>query len=160
LPPILVTGAVSLQLITARWPRWLAASAIAASAIGLVAYQSSWNGPTFHPYRPEAYVTRTPFAEWLYTNYPSLYDPVPEVFIERAYEVDGFHLEHHPNAWAAGNYACTKLLLLRPVEDLKRLADPANPVHCIQPNDSRSVFDRIVRGEIRPSARGYVNLER
>ncbi|MEJ7605687.1 MAG: hypothetical protein WKF37_05345 [Bryobacteraceae bacterium] len=105
----------------------------------------------FNPAKGESYLARTDFAEWLYTYHPQWYDPEPEVLIERA--LGSEMPEAH---WAySGSQRCTKLLLVGPVQDPGIFT---NPPGCITPNDARAIFDAVVRGELKPNPRGYINL--
>jgi hypothetical protein len=158
IPPLAVCGAVALCAMVGRRPRMQAGVAAALLTL-LVWYHARWNWPVFYPHQTESYTGRTPFSNWLYTHHPSWYDPDAEVFVERSYYVDG--VERVPaDAWAAGNFACTKLYILKPVEELRRMPrPPRNPMHCLLPNDSADVFQALVEGRLKPNARGYINRD-
>jgi hypothetical protein len=55
-------------------PRWFVLVALASCALSIAAY---------HPRRPENYTTPTPAARFLWAWWPSIDDPLPEVFAER-----------------------------------------------------------------------------
>jgi hypothetical protein len=61
----------------------------------------------FQPDQPERYVEHSPQATWLLTRFPTLYHPLPEVFVERTLHIDG-----GPNVSAA-DPACRLILLVK-----------------------------------------------
>jgi hypothetical protein len=91
-------------------------------------------------------------------KHPDWYDPVPEVFLERATwrETDRLSSEH----WAVGVASCNKLLLLRAPSTLQNVAGkPESPPGCLLPNDADLVYKEIVAGSKRPNSLGYINLQ-
>ncbi len=117
--------------------------------------------PIFHVDQPENYMTRSDVGRWLYDNHPGWYDPQPDVFIERIInqELPDPPYPVPPDVWAFGNYACTKLYLVKPAEQLQTLSNPADPVGCRKPNDSREVLRALIEGRMEPTSRGYVNVQ-
>ncbi len=61
-------------------PRWLAMTAVASCI---------WSGFVFHPGRPESHLSATAVARHVWTRYPALSNPVPEVYVERLRGTDG-----------------------------------------------------------------------
>jgi hypothetical protein len=89
----------SLQASDRRAKRaWFAAGVLAA-AFALV---------EFWPSRPEEYLRPTPVSQWLYSRFPGVYDPMPEIFTERYRRIE----EHLPeDVWAVSNPTGSKILI-------------------------------------------------
>jgi hypothetical protein len=77
---------------------WLAAGVLA-GAFALV---------QFWPSRPEEYLRPTPVSLWLYSRFPGVYDPMPEIFTERYRRIEE-HLPEH--VWAVSNPGGSKILI-------------------------------------------------
>lgn len=86
-------------------PRRLPAALVAALAL-CAAYLGY-----FRPDQPENYVSHSPQAAWLIANTPDLYQPLPEIFVERTRHIDG-----GPRASAA-DPGCRILFLLAAAPD-------------------------------------------
>ncbi len=61
-------------------PRWFVALALASGA---------WSMVTFHPAKPEEYLRPNWLADWVWTRWPWLDNPHPEVFVERVRGTEG-----------------------------------------------------------------------
>lgn len=61
-------------LSTTRWRAWLAPVLLGSAA---------WSIAVYHPLRPESYLTPSPLASFLWTRFPALDNPPPEIFTER-----------------------------------------------------------------------------
>jgi hypothetical protein len=160
IPVLAVAGILTAVELVGRIPSSRARRAIAVLLTGaLVVYVAGWNLTAYSPTHGEVYLARTRYASWLYEYHPSWYDPVPEVYAERAALVANVNTLLTPQTWAIGNFPCTKLLLVRPVEELSAIKEPGNPIGCLTPNDSRMVFEELASGRRYPTRRGYVNIE-
>jgi hypothetical protein len=42
-----------------------------------------WSLALFHPWRPQSYLSSRPFAAWIWSHWPRLEGPLPEIFAER-----------------------------------------------------------------------------
>jgi hypothetical protein len=160
IPPLAVVGCLTTAELFRHIPVRLMRLAIAvllASALGV--YAVRWNFIAYSPAQDEVYIARTRYSSWLYEHHPSWYDPVPEVFAERSAFTEDFRAYLKPGGWAIGNLPCTKLLMIRPMEELRTIKEPQNPLGCLTPNDSRILFDDLVAGRRKPTAREYVNVE-
>lgn len=60
----------------------------------------------FQPDQPERYVEHSPQANWLMSNHPALYRPLPEVFVERTLHIDGGMLR------SAASQSCQTILVV------------------------------------------------
>lgn len=98
-------------------------------ALGLLMLLSLWSVWIYQPSRPEATGRFNAFSEWLYANFPSVYDPDPDVFLSRACGEPipytgppGRRLEYHrwrckgvpaveTGMWAAGDPSCRKIFV-------------------------------------------------
>ena len=58
------------------------------AAAVLVGLTCAWSLASFHPALPET-ATPSPLARWLWTHYPAVDNPIPEVFVERIRATDG-----------------------------------------------------------------------
>ena len=132
---------------------------IAAALLVLVSYFGAfWNWPRFRPDTLEAYLTHTEFAQWLYREHPQWYDPVSEIFIERAIIGEGSAFA--PETWAVGVPSCLKILLVKPVSQLPRLdGKPQNPPGCLLPNEADLFYNDLLSGALKPNQSGYINVQ-
>jgi hypothetical protein len=80
IPLTLPAIAVVTKPIEERLPTISILTAIALVAVYLIA---------FHPDQAERYVEHSPQANWIISHVPALYQPLPEVFVERTLHVDG-----------------------------------------------------------------------
>ena len=64
----------------------------------------------YRPTRPETYLEQTPLSTWLYDHVPALFNPHPEVFVERQ-----LGMEEYPpyGVWAVSNRSGNKILVMR-----------------------------------------------
>ncbi len=60
----------------------------------------------FQPDQPERYVEHSPQATWLMSNHPTLYRPLPEIFVERTLHIDGGPLR------SAASPSCQTILVV------------------------------------------------
>lgn len=60
----------------------------------------------FQPDQPERYVEHSPQANWLMSHHPTLYQPLPEVFVERTLHIDGGPLR------SAASESCQTILVV------------------------------------------------
>jgi hypothetical protein len=87
----------TLESLSRRGLLWIGALVVAASGVySAYAYQPKW---------PEQYLNPTPLAGWLWTRWPTMSNPLPEVFVER---VSGVDSQHTLPVATAG---CEKILL-------------------------------------------------
>ena len=67
-------------------------------------------GYHYRPTRPETYLEQTPLSQFLYDHLPGLFNPHPEVFLERQTGME----EYPPyGVWAVSNRSGSKILVLR-----------------------------------------------
>lgn len=92
----------------------------------------------FHPDQPERYVEHSPQATWLLSRFPSLYRPLPEVFVERTLHIDG-----GPNVSAADT-ACRLILLVkaRPEQPCALTDKEKNLIAALLAEDATAVWIR------------------
>jgi hypothetical protein len=81
----------------------------------------------FHPNVREDALTETRLATFLWTNYPSLNNPLPEVFFERV-----SHTEQALSQVATAT--CSKVLLVGGLWPATCLPDGDIPTHCVAPS--------------------------
>lgn len=82
-------------------PRWQQI-AVVAFLIG-AAYV---NTGKFWPKRPESYLFQASVAEKIHQHFPAIYDPIPEIFIER-----NIRKEAQTQGWAVSNRTGTKIII-------------------------------------------------
>jgi hypothetical protein len=86
-----IPPSVALISHTSGWQR---TRPFAAATFG----SALWSLLFFAPFLPEAYLSPTPFALYVWSHYPSLENPLPEVFAERLRHSDGVNtLASTPN---------------------------------------------------------------
>jgi hypothetical protein len=78
---------LTLPLLAAATERLAVGMRAGVTAAVLVSVLVSFTA--FHPDQPERYVEHSPQATWLIDRAPSLYRPLPEIFVERTLHVDG-----------------------------------------------------------------------
>ncbi len=118
-----------MQLASARL-RTRARISVAAIALATL---GAANFATYRPSLPEVYLQSGPFAQWLYTNLPWAYNPVPRIFRERAGRIPippGKLQRNADKIWAISNPTCTKILVNpRALDSLDRQSIP-KPLFC------------------------------
>jgi hypothetical protein len=134
----------------------VAAVAVLVCAAAIVPYR--YNLVTFHPRQGEYTGQRTRLAEWLYARWPRLYDPTPEAFIERTLNSEQPTQFYGAGTWAVGNMTCSKLLLVRPVKELRKMPAFDKPLGCYGEIDPREIATGVINGKIRATQLGYINL--
>lgn len=86
------------------------------------------NSAKYNPSRAESYLFPTSFARQVYKQWPDLYDPIPEIFMERS-----IHSEAPWNSWAISNPSGTKIIIhrgrLRKQMNLHRRGKELDPIH-------------------------------
>ena len=125
--PLLLQFASNYRMVPA-WQR--------VAVYGFLAAALAINTIKFHPVRKESFLYQTTIAENLYNNFPELYDPVPEIFIERC-----IRAELPTKAWAVSNRSGTKIIVhrgrLRKQQISQRKGRPIDPIlggnHLIDP---------------------------
>jgi hypothetical protein len=65
-----------------------------------------FNSVKFWPHGGESYLFQTRIAELFYDNFPTGYDPMPEIFLER-----NLRSEHEKEFWAISNRSGTKIIV-------------------------------------------------
>ena len=83
-------------VVSARWQRWFASLALASCLWSVVAFQ---------PRQPENYCAPTRAASFLWAHWPSLDNPLPEIFAERLSAAE-------PGLAPVATRGCTKVLLV------------------------------------------------
>jgi hypothetical protein len=93
-----------LRWMFAEKPRWCLAGS--ACAVLLMLLNVRW----FNPDKPAHYVSPSPASYYIYAYYPGLYDPVPEIFMERyaAGKAEGWVRR---SCWAVGHPCGNKILV-------------------------------------------------
>jgi hypothetical protein len=91
--PILERAAM---VVSARWQRWLVPLALASCL---------WCIVSFQPRRPETYCAPTRVASLIWDRWPSLDNPLPEIFAERLSATE-------PGLAPVATRGCTKVLLI------------------------------------------------
>ena len=139
---------------------WLG-PACAALLILLLSGQYSSNKSIFGPQHRETFLFHTQFANWLYDNHPSWYDPVPEVFSERSANVELYSGNMTPRMWIIGNLKCTKLILMRPIAEIPDGPFTGQPYGCFAefPPDLNKLAHDLKSGVRKPTPLGYINLD-
>lgn len=112
----------------------------------------------FLPSRPENYTAPTTFSRWLYGTAPHLYDPYPEIFLERYSGLGQRALSVEP--WAISHPAGRKILIIRDYFQRENFNDPTKVLGNEVPLDPEWLATRavpLVRSE--PRARyQFLNL--
>ncbi len=162
IPPVAVWFIVLIFRLAERWappPHSLPVAAAAAVAVCLVMWAPyRRNLAVFYPGQGERSGERTPFAEWIYERWPGLYDPPPEIFIERTLNTEQPSQYYGPGTWAVSNFSCSKLLLVRPLEQMRKMTAFDKPNGCYREIDFRAIAAGVVAGRIEPTPLGYINL--
>jgi hypothetical protein len=100
------TGLSGLSETTASAGRIVARRAAIAGAAVLCLIQ----GYDYRPTRPETYLEQTRLSRYLYDHAPGLFNPYPEVFMERQTGME----EYPPDGiWAVSNKSGNKILVMR-----------------------------------------------
>ncbi|MCL5742589.1 MAG: hypothetical protein M1541_01490 [Acidobacteria bacterium] len=162
IPPIAVWSTLLVFRLARRYApgphRPFTAAAIALLVCAAAFVPFSRNLRTFHPAQGERYLEHSRFANWFYARWPGLYDPTPEVFIERTLASEQPSQYYGPGTWAVSNSTCSKLLLVRSPEEMRKMTTFDKPMGCLSEMVPREIALGVIRGTIRPTPLGYLNL--
>ncbi len=106
----------------------------------------------FHPKLPDNPVTPTRLATFLWTHYPSLNNPLPEVFVERISHTDGQPF------FPIATVTCSKVLLVEGRWPTTCLPDGAVPSHCMNP-EALCYANHTAHGYEFVDATGYASVK-
>lgn len=131
---------------------WLTRTGVLAFAFAALP-AIAFNIGRFSPSASQDYLRRTEVSEIIYRYVPSLYDPVPEVFVERAAGREGELA--WVGDWAASNEACNKIYI--PALPAER-ANLPKPAGCEEPIDGARLLRLVKEEHLLTNGAGYVNL--
>jgi hypothetical protein len=121
--PLAIPLLVSAQLrLGGRWEAVL---------VPLVVVSIAYELSHYHPRLAVNHLQPTPLADFLWTNYPDLYNPPLEVFFDRTSHVDGGLVHRLPSI---GTPTCSKVLLREGRWPFACSSDAVPPPSCRRPD--------------------------
>jgi len=146
-------------------------------ALSALILLGAWSASQYRPSQPDTVVQFNALSRWWYANLPSLYNPDPEIFLERACfaEAGGYSQPlrridrrllrclggdaAEKGFWAASDPSCRKLYISREgLEEQRHRATPAPIAGCAQNVDLRSALDRALEAAPPGDRDFYLNL--
>lgn len=138
-------------------------------SLGALIALGAWSAFQYRPSQPDTVVQFNAFSRWWYASVPWLYDPDPEIFLERACQAElGGYLKPlrridrrivrclggqtaEKGFWAAADPACRKVYISREgLEEQRHRTDPAPIAGCAVQVDPRRILavalDRVPPG--------------